>query len=104
MLSLTCLLLEIFTNTHKDYLQLLKEKSEFIADILLYYSTQLTEEKVLNVSMYQKVEPFCGRDLAYLLALHASCLQTGTNKFRQDNKCPLVTDTVLDSTHYILRD
>ena len=42
--------------------------------------------------------------MVYLLALHASALQTNTTKFKQDVIGPLFIDTVLDKTHYRLKD
>ena len=42
--------------------------------------------------------------MVYLLALHASALQTNTTKFRQDFIGPLFIDTALDKTHYKLKD
>ena len=42
--------------------------------------------------------------MVYLLALHASALQTNTTKFKQDFIGPLFIDTALDKTHYRLKD
>ena len=42
--------------------------------------------------------------MVYLLALHASALQTNTMKFKQDFIGPLFIDTALDKTHYRLKD
>ena len=42
--------------------------------------------------------------MVYLLALHASMLQTNTMKFKQDFIGPLFIDTTLDKTHYRLKD
>ena len=42
--------------------------------------------------------------MVYLLALHASVLQTNTMKFKQDFIGPLFIDTALDKTHYRLKD
>ena len=42
--------------------------------------------------------------MVYLLALHASALQTNTMKFKQDFIGPLFIDTTLDKTHYRLQD
>ena len=47
----------------------------------------------------KKVETF-SEDSVYLLAPHASSLQTGTIKFWEYHVGPLAIDTVLDSTHY----
>ena len=42
--------------------------------------------------------------MVYLLAPHSSALQTDTTKFKQDFIGPLFIDTVLDKTHYRLKD
>ena len=42
--------------------------------------------------------------MVYLLALHASALQTNTTKFKQDFMGPLFVDTALDKIHYRLKD
>ena len=42
--------------------------------------------------------------MVYLLASHASALQTNTTKFKQDFISPLFIDTALDKTHYRLKD
>ena len=42
--------------------------------------------------------------MVYLLALHASALQTNTTKFKQDFIGPLFIDTALDKMHYRPKD
>ena len=42
--------------------------------------------------------------MVYLLAPHASALQTNTTKFKQDFIGPLFIDTALDRTPYRLKD
>ena len=42
--------------------------------------------------------------MVYLLAPHASALQTNTTKFKQDFIGPLFIDTALDKTPYRLKD
>ena len=42
--------------------------------------------------------------MVYLLAPHASALQTNTTKFKEDFIGPLFIDTALDKTHYRLQD
>ena len=42
--------------------------------------------------------------MVYLPAPHSSALQTNTIKFKQDFIGPLFIDTVLDKTHYRLKD
>ena len=42
--------------------------------------------------------------MVYLLAPHASALQTNTTKFKQDFISPLFIDTELDKMNYRLKD
>ena len=42
--------------------------------------------------------------MVYLLAPHASVLQTNSTKFKRDFIGPLFIDTALDTTHYRLKD
>ena len=42
--------------------------------------------------------------MVYLLTPHSSALQMDTTKFKQDFIGPLFIDTVLDKTHYRLKD
>ena len=53
---------------------------------------------------YKDLELFNTNDLVYLLAPHASSVQTGTMKFCQDFIGPLVIDKRLDPTQYTLHD
>ena len=51
-----------------------------------------------------ETEIFQDNQMVYLLAPHASALQTNTTKFKQDLIGPLFIDTALDKTHYRLKD
>ena len=53
---------------------------------------------------FQNEEIFQDNQMVYLLAPHASALQTNTTKFKQDFIGPLFIDTALDKTHYRLKD
>ena len=53
---------------------------------------------------YRNEEIFQDNQMVYLLAPHASALQTNTTKFKQDFIGPLFIDTALDKTHYRLKD
>ena len=53
---------------------------------------------------FRNEEMFQDNQMVYLLALHASALQTNTTKFKQDFIGPLFIDTALDKTHYRLKD
>ena len=54
--------------------------------------------------MLRNIETFNENDIVYLLAPHASALQSNTQKFRQDYVGPLAIDTKIDDTHYLLKD
>ena len=54
--------------------------------------------------MLTNTETFNENDIVYLLAPHASALQSNAQKFRQDYVGPLVIDTKIDETHYLLKD
>ena len=54
--------------------------------------------------MLTNIETFAENDIVYLLAPHASALQSNAQKFRQDYVGPLVIDTKIDDTHYLLKD
>ena len=54
--------------------------------------------------MLTNIETFAENDIVYLLAPHASALQSNAQKFRQDYVGPLAIDTKIDDTHYLLKD
>ena len=54
--------------------------------------------------MLTNIETFEPNDLVYLLAPYSSSLQSSAQKFRQDYIGPLVIDTKIDDTHYLLKD
>ena len=54
--------------------------------------------------MLTNIETFNENDIVYLLAPHASALQSNAQKFRQDYVGPLIIDTKKDDTHYLLKD
>ena len=53
---------------------------------------------------FRNEEIFQDNQMVYLLARHASALQTNTTKFKQDFIGPLFIDTALDKTRYRLKD
>ena len=53
---------------------------------------------------YKNEEIFEDNQMVYLLAPHASVLQTNTTTFRQDFIGPFFIDTALDKMHYRLKD
>ena len=54
--------------------------------------------------MLTNIETFVENDIVYLLAPHASALQSNAEKFRQDYMGLLAIDTKIDNTHYLLKD
>ena len=54
--------------------------------------------------MLTNIKTFAENDIVYLLASHASVLQSSAQKFRQDYVGPLAIDTKIDDTHYLLKD
>ena len=54
--------------------------------------------------MLTNIETFAENDIVYLLAPHASALQSNAQKFRQDYVGPLAIDMKIDDTHYLLKD
>ena len=57
-----------------------------------------------KVKKFRNEEIFQDNQMVYLLAPHASALQTNTTKFKQDFIGPLFIDMALDKTHYRLKD
>ena len=88
----------------RTYLATLIEKAKFMKGILLDCRTTQALEFKTEKDRYTAELVFTPGTLVYVFAPHASSLQSGTTKFRQDFIGPLVIDTVLDSTHYKLRD
>ena len=87
---------------HREYYNLLLARAQLIGKLLLEWRTKqaLEYEKRAN----KNEEIFKDNQMVYLLAPHASSLQTNTTKFRQDFIGPLFIDTALDKMHYRLKD
>ena len=75
-----------------------------IGRLLLEWRTQQALEYKKKTKQYIKEGIFKDDQMVYLLAPHSSLLQTDTTKFKQDFIGPLFIDTVLDKTHYRLKD
>ena len=73
-------------------------------DMDLEWHTQQALELQSQLKMLTNTEMFAENDIVYLLAPHASALQTNAQKFRQDYVGPLTIDTKIDETHYLLKD
>ena len=89
---------------HKEYYRLLQTRAEFIKQMHLAWKTEQASQYEQTNKMFKNEEQYTPGQLVYLLAPHASSLQSGTTKFRQDFIGPLVIDTVFDKTHYQLKD
>ena len=72
--------------------------------MLLEWRTKQALEYESRAKKFQNEEIFQDNQMVYLLAPHASALQTNTMKFKQDFIGPLFIDTALDKTHYRLKD
>ena len=83
---------------------MLKERAKLIDTIYLNWKTAKALSAQGKNQNYKDLEIFNMNDLVYLLAPHASSLQTGTTKFCQDFLGPLVIEKRLDPTHYMLHD
>ena len=72
--------------------------------MLLEWQTKQALEYENKVKKFRNEVIFQDNQMVYLLALHASALQTNTTKFKQDFIGPLFIDMALDKTHYRLKD
>ena len=90
--------------TYREYYNLLLVRAQMVGRLLLEWRTQQALEFETKNRQFTKEEIFKDNQMVYLLALHSSALQTSTTKFRQDFIGPLFIDTILDKTHYRLKD
>ena len=81
---------------HREYYNLLLARAQLVGNLLLEWRTKHGSSECEEI--------FRDNQMVYLLALHASALQTNTTKFKQDFIGPLFIDTALDKTHYRLKD
>ena len=72
--------------------------------MLLEWRPKQALEYESKAKKFQNEEIFQDNQMVYLLAPHASALQTNTTKFKQDFIGPLFIDTALNKTHYRLKD
>ena len=71
---------------------------------MLEWRSKQALEYESRAKKFRNEEIFQDNQMVYLLAPHASALQTNTTKFKQDFIGPLFIDTALDKTHYRLKD
>ena len=89
---------------HREYHNLLLARAQLVGNMLLEWRTKQALEYESRSKKFQNEEIFQDNQMVYLLAPHASALQTNTTKFKQDFIGPLIVDTALDKTHYRLKD
>ena len=90
---------------HREYYNLLLARAQLVGNMLLEWRTKQALEYENKAKKFRNEEIFQDNQMVYLLAPHASALQTNTTKFKQDFIGPLFIDTALDDkTHYRLKD
>ena len=89
---------------YREFFTLLMNKAKMYGDMDLDWRTLQALELRNKSTMLTNTETFKENDIVYLLAPHASALQSNAQKFRQDYVGPLVIDTKIDETHYLLKD
>ena len=87
---------------YREFFTLLMNKAKMYRDMDLEWCTLQALELRNKSAMLTNTETFKENDIVYLLAPHASASQSNTQKFRQDYVGPLVIDTKIDETHYLL--
>ena len=89
---------------YREYYNLLLARAQLVGNMLLEWRTKQALEYESKTKKFRNEEIFQDNQMVYLLAPHASALQTNTTKFKQDFIGPLFIDTALDKTHYRLKD
>ena len=89
---------------YREFFKLLMEKARMYRDMDLEWHTLQALDFRNKNRMLTNIETFAANDIVYLLAPHASALQSNAQKFRQDYVGPLAIDTKIDDTHYLLKD
>ena len=89
---------------YREYYNLLLARAQLVGNLLLEWRTKQALEYKSRAKKFRNKEIFQDNQMVYLLALHASALQTNTMKFKQDFIGQLFIDTALDKTHYRLKD
>ena len=89
--------------TYREYYNLLLARAQLVGSLLLEWRTKQALEYKNRAKRFRNEEIFQDNQMVYLLAPHASALQTKTTKFKQDFIGPLFIDTALDKTHYRLK-
>ena len=90
--------------TYREYYNLLLARAQMAGRLLLEWRTQQALEFENRNRQFTKEEIFKNDQMVYLLAPYSAAYQTSTMKFRKDFIGPLFIDTILDKTHYRLKD
>ena len=83
---------------------MLLARAQLVGNLLLEWRTKQALEYKSRAKKFRNEEIFQDNKMVYLLAPHASALQTNSMKFKQDFIGPLFIDTALNKTHYRLKD
>ena len=102
--SLSFLKIDKIPVKYREYYNLLLARAQLVSRLLLEWRTKQALEYKNRAKRFRNEEIFQDNQMVYLLAPHASALQTNTTKFKQDFIGPLFIDTALDKTHYRLKD
>ena len=89
---------------YREFFKLLMKKAKMYRDMDLEWHTLQALDFQNKKRMLTNIETFAANDIVYLLAPHASALQSNAQKFRQDNVGLLAIDTKIDDTHYLLKN
>ena len=89
---------------YREYYNILLTRAQLFGRLLLEWRTKQALEYKSRAKRFRNEEIFQDNQMVYLLAPHVSALQTNTSKFKQDFIGPLFIDTVLNKTHYRLKD
>ena len=89
---------------YREYYNLLLVRAQLVGNLLLEWRTKQALEYKSRAKKFRNEETFQDNQTVYLLAPHASALQTNTMKYKQDFIGPLFICTALDKTHYRLKD
>ena len=89
---------------YREYYNLLLARAQLFGRLLLEWRTKQALEYENRAKRFRNEEIFQDNQMVYLLAPHASALQTNTTKLTQDFIGPLFIDTALDKMHYRLKD
>ena len=81
---------------------MLLARAQLVGNLLLEWRTKQALEYESRAKKFRNEEIFQDNQMAYLLALHASALQTNTTKFKQTHyRLKDTTGLLLDGTYHV---